>query len=663
MSAPDVTKPADDPFNLVGSHWPVESEGSYHAAELVSDAAATTSQGQAHSATDARSKMVGEEGKTAESVSDGYDHLSARIHEQAIHFTTISGWMVDAAAVVRTAKTNISDLVSAGTSEIREALDSELKGTPVTPSSSELGDKYRGEIASISSKLTTDLDGIGHSLAGAPGASTTPAYVRTAPTATAPTIQQAAHQEASGQAPEVTPQRLPEMPRASAPSTTESPSGASAPATPVTPHSVNPTLANLIGGGGQSTGTPNSPSAKSPSGPTSGTPAGQGAQAHQPTETHQNAKSTGLPHIPSAPLPDLPAVAADIATTVTSAASGHQLPTSTTPSTPGSSLPASTGSTPGTSGTPPITPLAPGLAPIGGGLPTPPVMQAPPVAQASPATPTPAAPAPSPAQSPPPAAPRGPVADLAWLQRTYGLAPGLDLPKSENHIAPMLFIADLPENEAHLHCVLATIRHQFERSGWVQPLAVALIKRGFETRLVYVTSDAISIHPSGVRLPEGVLPLDEMPGTPATSELSGSLMVSEKLTALIPRGWEVESLLSTVPGGEDSQSSEQFQELVEGGELLNCSVSRARDDVDVDEAMSTFARVALGSGGCGELDTESARLRSARWVGLQPVGYLDVLSRWYLSDAAESMSRGNWGEAVWASERYMSIRDTEKQVA
>ncbi|EPZ19702.1 hypothetical protein [Mycobacteroides abscessus] len=255
------------------------------------------------------------------------------------------------------------------------------------------------------------------------------------------------------------------------------------------------------------------------------------------------------------------------------------------------------------------------------------------------------------------------MADLGWIQKSYGLAPGLDLPKSENHIAPMLFIADLPEAEAHLHRVLASIRHQFEQAGWSQPVAVGLIKRGLETRTVYVTADALSLHPHGVLLPHGVLTLDEMPSTPTAPEMLGSLMVSDKLTSLIPREWTVEGLLSTVSGGENHQSAEQCQQLVESGELLNCSVSRGQDDVDADVALRVFARAAIGSGGCGELDAESARLRSARWVGTQPAGYLDALRRWYLSDAAEAMSRGDWADAVWASEKYLSIQQSEKQAA
>ncbi|CPR84177.1 Uncharacterised protein [Mycobacteroides abscessus subsp. abscessus] len=228
---------------------------------------------------------------------------------------------------------------------------------------------------------------------------------------------------------------------------------------------------------------------------------------------------------------------------------------------------------------------------------------------------------------------------------------------------PALFIAGLPEDAAHLHRALATIRHQFEQAGWGQPLAVGLIKRGFEHRTVYVTSDGLSIHPHGVLLPEGVIPLDEMPNAPSAPELSGSIMVTDKLRSLLPRNWEVESLLSTVSGGGNSQSAEEFQALVESGELLDCTGVRGRDDVTDDEALRVFARAALGSGGCGELDADSARIRAARWVGVQPSGYLGTLTRWYLSDAAEAMSLGRWGEAVWASERYMSIRDTEKQVA
>ncbi|WP_237076089.1 hypothetical protein [Mycobacteroides abscessus] len=256
------------------------------------------------------------------------------------------------------------------------------------------------------------------------------------------------------------------------------------------------------------------------------------------------------------------------------------------------------------------------------------------------------------------------MADMAWLQRTYGLSPSLDLPKPETPAAPALFIVDLPEHEAHLHRVLASIRQQFEQNRWSQPLAVASIKRGLETKLVYVTADALSIHPAGVSLPRDVTPLDEMPGVPSTSRLEGSLMVTDKLTSLIPRGWKVEAVLSTVPGGEDSQSIEQYQELMGAGELLDCSVSRGREDVTDDEALRVFARAAIGSRlGCGEVDVESARLRAARWLGVQPAGYLDSLARWYLSDAAESMSRGNWGEAVYASGQYMNLAQSRKQAA
>lgn len=255
------------------------------------------------------------------------------------------------------------------------------------------------------------------------------------------------------------------------------------------------------------------------------------------------------------------------------------------------------------------------------------------------------------------------MVDTAWLQRNYGLAPGIESPKPEPLSVPALFITELSEPEALLHRVLGTLRQQFEQVGWAQPLAVATIRRGFETRLVYVTADAVSIHPRGVLLPIGVTPLDEMPHAPTYSDLSGSLMVSEKLRALIPRGWEVQNVLSTVPSDEAYQSVEQYGELSEAGELLECTVPRGRDRVEAEEAMAVFARVAIGSGGCGELDVESARLRAARWVGTQPVGYLEVLGRWYLADAAESMSQGNWAEAVYSAERYLSVVDTKSQAA
>ncbi len=657
-TAHDIQRP-DDQFGLMGDNWPVESESAYATAERQATTASNTAQAQAQEATDAATKTDSDmKGKTAESVSNGYSHSASQLHEQSVHYNTVSAWMADAGGAVAGAKRRISTLVRSGTQEIRDAITAETQGTPVTPSSTELTDKYRADISSVSVKLATELDSIGHSLSGDSGASTTPAYVRTEPTAAAPTIQQAAHQEASGQTPAVEPHQLPPMPRASTP-TPESPSTPGAPSSTVSPHATNPTLAGLIAGSASPSGTPASPSAKSPSTP-SGTPAGQGAQARQPNETHQNAKSPVLPRIPSIPLTDLPTAAQAIATTVSSA-TAHQLPTSTPPSTPGSAqAPASTRFTPGTSGTPPMTPTPPaGLSPVGG-LPTAPVVQTPPAPQGTPATPTPGVQTPSAPQSP---TPRGPVADISWIQKSYGLSPSLELPKSESPVVPALFIAGLPEHEAHLHRALATLRHAFDDAGWSQPMTVARIKRGLDTKLVYATADGLSIHPHGVLLPHGVLPLDEMTSAPATSELSGSLMVTEKLVAMIPRGWTVEQVLSTVSGGEGSQSIEQFQSLVEAGELLPCTVSRGRNDVEVDEALRVFARAAIGSRGCSELDVESARLRAARWVGVQSQGYLDTLSRWYLADAAESMSQGNWGEAVWASEKYMSFNQSRSQAA
>jgi hypothetical protein len=654
---PDIQRPADDPYNLVQGSWPAESETAYTVAEAAADDASTTASTRSAAADDAARQTSAEmQGKTADAVSDGYDHAATQLSEQSRNFTTIAGWMGDAAGKVSKAKNNIASLVMTGTSEICVALDSELRGTPVSPSSNELTDKYRGEITAAATQLTDDLDSIGHSLAGDPGSSRTPTYVRASSTPTTPTVEQSVHQGITGesQALAVEPHQLPVMPRATTSSNTESPSGTSTPSAPT--HSVNPTLAHLVGGQGTSTGTPSAASpggTSSPHAPSSSTPAVQGTQAHQPTEQHQDLKPSALPRIPNIPLPDLPAAAESVVTAVSSAA-GHQLPT--TPSTITPSIPASTGLTPGTPGTPPVTPTP--LTPIGGGggLSTPPVTQ--------PTTPAPqaaaAAPPPAPQQTAPP---RSPVVDAAWLQRTYGLAPGVEVSKSETVSLPALFIADLPEAEVHLHRVLGTLRQQFESSGWSQPLAAATIRKGVETRLVYVTADGVSIHPQGVLLPHGVTPLSEMPYSPTYPDLHGSLMVTEKLAALIPRGWETEAVLSTLPSDEHHQSAEQYQSLVQVGELLPCMVSRGRSDVTAAEALATFARAALGSQGCSDLDVESSRLKAARWVGVQPSDYLDVLARWYLSDAADSMSQGRWSDAVYCSEKYLSVVEPKKQLA
>lgn len=653
---PDIQRPADDPFNLVQGNWPTESESAYIAAETVAGDASASASTQSVAADDAaRQTDSGMQGKTADSVSGGYSHVAEQLRMQSTDFTTIAGWMTDAAGKVSKAKNNIASLVLTGTQEIRDALDSETKGTPVSPSSNELITQYQGDIAAAASKLETDLDVIGHSLQGSPGSSRTPSYT-SVPVSSSEQHHHGAQEVAAynhGDQPQVTPQKLPPMPRATTSSNTESPSAPNTPSVPAAPRSVNPTLVNLIGGQGTPTGTP---SAASPGGTSSTHASSQNSpspQAHQAPEHHQAPKPAGLPSIPSVPLPNIPVAAAESIATAVSSAAAHQLPTA--PSAPAPSVPASTGITPGTSGAVPVTPVAPTpLTPIGGGgLATPAVTQpAPPV--------TPASPSPAPQQTAPP---RSPAADLGWIQRTYGLSPGIDLPKPDTPLVPALFVTDLPEGEAHLHRALATLRQAFDGAGWAQPLAVATIRRGFESKLVYVTADSVSIHPHGVLLPRGVTPLGEMPGAPSYSELSGSIMVTDKLRALVPRGWEVETLLSTVPSDENHQTVEQYQELVESGELLECTVSRGRSDVTAGEAMATFAQAALGSAGCSDLDVESARLRGSRWVGVQPSGYGEVLSRWYLADAAESMSEGRWGEAAYSAEKYLSVTDTKQQVA
>ena len=662
MTVPDLAKP-DDPYSLITS-WIAESESAYRAAEAAASDAATSATSQAQSAADAESAMADEHGKTAQAVSGGYATNAAELREHAVNFTTISGWMLDAASKVEAAKRRTRQLVNMGTEEIRDALESELAGTPTSPSSTELTATYRADISQVKAKLDIDLAAIGHSLAGDPGASRTPSYVSVSLTPTPEHSNPAAQVVAynTGPAPEVTPQVLPEMPRASSAETPRAPSSPSTPAAPAAaPH---PTLAGLMSPQGASG------SAASLSSNGSGTPStssGGGAstsgsqpQGHQAPEQHQQAKSPVLPGIPNIPLLDLPATAASIATAVTSAATGTQLPTAPAQQAP--QAPASAGVTPGTPGAA-VPPMTPGLGPIGG-LNTPPVVQggapAPQVTPAAPATG-----AQTPAQQVSTPAPRGPVVDTAWLQKTYGLAPGLELPKSETAAIPALFIVSLPEDEARLHRALASIRQAFEQADWGQPMAVARISRGLETRTVYATSDAISIWPQGVLLPTGVIPLYEMPSIPSTPELSGSIMVQDKLAAAIPSGWTVEHLLSSVPGDEHGQSIEQYQALVEAEELLPCTVVRGEDGAPEEQAFQVFAKATLGQNtpGISDLNADSAQLKAARWVGTQPTGYLDVLSRWHLSDAAGAMGRGLWGEAMYAIEKFESIWDTKKQAA
>ncbi|SIH59963.1 Uncharacterised protein [Mycobacteroides abscessus subsp. abscessus] len=138
----DIQKP-DDQFGLVGDNWPVESESAYATAERQATTASNTAQAQAQEATDAATKTDADmKGKTAESVSNGYSHSASQLHEQSVHYNTVSAWMADAGGAVAGAKRRISTLVRAGTSEIRDAITSETTGTAVSPSSSELTTKY-----------------------------------------------------------------------------------------------------------------------------------------------------------------------------------------------------------------------------------------------------------------------------------------------------------------------------------------------------------------------------------------------------------------------------------------------------------------------------------------------------------------------------------------
>lgn len=307
----DVSKPQDDPFDLIQGNWPSENESAYHSSEMAADSAALAASEQAQDALDAETKMAGEKGQTAESVASGYSSAIAQLLEHARNFSTISGWMLDASGKVRTTKTGISNLVRSGTSEIRAALDSELRGIPASPSSNELIDKYRSDITQVATTLSHDLDAIGHSLAGTPGSSRAPSYV-SVPVSSSEQHRdhQGAEQVAAynhGDQPQVTPTKLPEMPRATPAVTTESASAPTAPAV-ATPHSVNPTLSNLIGGGqGALTGTPSTGSPGGTSAPhasaqgSPGSPSSPAIRAPPAAEIHW---TTAHPEHPAARPPE-----------------------------------------------------------------------------------------------------------------------------------------------------------------------------------------------------------------------------------------------------------------------------------------------------------------------------------------------------------------------
>lgn len=89
----------------MGDNWPVESESAYATAERQATTASNTAQAQAQEATDAATKTDADmKGKTAESVSNGYSHSASQLHEQSVHYNTVSAWMADAGGAVAGAK-------------------------------------------------------------------------------------------------------------------------------------------------------------------------------------------------------------------------------------------------------------------------------------------------------------------------------------------------------------------------------------------------------------------------------------------------------------------------------------------------------------------------------------------------------------------------------
>ncbi|MBE5454146.1 hypothetical protein E3G52_001019 [Mycobacteroides abscessus] len=664
----DKKKPSD-PYSLIGAgQWPAESESRYLDLETdMKDIGRVASEGSGTAKNDADDVEDNFKGRTGEASSGSLHGHYGSLDALSTDAVSFGEQFYAAAQQVGTTKSDIARIVREANPKIKTALDAEAEGkpTPDGKSSEALKTEYRAEIAATAADYATKMSAITAALTADPSAP-----------APAPRAARGTNDPGQRLGREMTPAQMtglsrqlgldpgqlpvptqPDMPRALPPNTpsAQTPGHAPAPSVPVSP----------MGTGIPASGTPAASSAgETTSHSGEGTPVSQQNSTpgdHQVTPaSHQEPshREADRPHdrVPAGgvnvPLPDPTTLLASGAEAgaqllgpALSASGAAQPPTTVTPSV----VPASTGITPGIPGT------APGLAPMG---PSAPATMVPsnPVMPSSPATPTapgvqvPAGPA---AQAPAPTAPSTPGSQpvtAAWLHERFGtpLPPSTET-KTELTVP---FLVGLDEEVAHLHTALATLRSQFEQAGWSGPLAVARITRGLEVRTVYATADALSLWPRDVRLPDGVEPLGQIPGIADGRGLLGALIPQAKFS-LLPEDWEVEHVVSTVSGDTGQpvtvQSQDEHQAVVEAGEALHASRSRGDDTLTEDDVMPDFAMAVLSARSRTiDFDDDGSALRAARWVGVQPSGYTDILADWLLADAIASFTASRGGEAAYS---------------
>lgn len=676
----DIEKIPRDPFGLIGDNWPPQSESDYTSVATKLTNAATTARNQSTSVTQAAAGMpddlVGQTGTAAE---NSYSTGAQGLTTMEFNLTSLSTWMTDCAGRVTDAKTQINTLVITGTKEINTAIADEMERKKPSPSSEELKTQYRNDIAGVKDSLKTELEAV------TDGELTQPAFVR-APAATPenPDAPRKAVDDAiSGIAPtDTNPVTLPPMPTAvqnvvnatptDTPDSTPSPSN---PFLPPTAPSAPATQAPAPTAPNAPAPTEGAPPPTSPTSPETSTDSRTATSPEKPTTPEEKAPEASPLSVPSISVPDPTGIAQTVADAVpTALAAAEPAIAAGTPPTaqfaPASVVPQGTGLTPGVPVAPPVMGTPP--ASTGLGAMVPPNAPQTPQSTASPGGLPPAAPQPQAANQPAPQPLRSPDGTLIAQGVAQNQAQG-DTPKKGGEAIGLAaldtaVVADLTDDR-ELHTVLALLRDQYQRVGWDTPLAVARIHREDESVIAWTTADAVSLWAPGVTVPEGILPIDMVPGITPHLGLQGLRRPGAKLAALLlDTGWETDFVLTTesqdtMEGGPPSrrQPQEDAAQITAQGSLLLPSISRADAASslwDTGDPMSAMTMLLLGDAKQPMyVSIAGSALRSLRWTESQPEGYLETLTTWYRADAVAAMADADMAETAYPAAQYAALND------
>ena len=216
----------------------------------------------------------------------------------------------------------------------------------------------------------------------------------------------------------------------------------------------------------------------------------------------------------------------------------------------------------------------------------------------------------------------------------------------------------LPEEAPLLHKILACLREQYRLAGWDTPIAVARVYRGAESCIVWTTADGLSLWVPGVRVPEGVYPLDALV-IPLHVKMFGCVDVATKLaTHLSGTDWDTSFILTTTTGETPqniplvlTQSGEDAQIILSDDEPLRLSVTREDACAGMwatEDPMGAVARVTFGMSGAPKAFTAAALdLIRLRWTDEQPSGYLEALTEYHRADANDAIGDADMDELAY----------------